>query len=53
MILTLNNGRIIEIKSVKTFMHGLGLKVVYPDGSRELFRRDEGYLLIDCYICKE
>jgi len=37
MFLTLNNGRVIEIKSAKTFMHGLGLKVVYMDNSKELF----------------
>ena len=37
LILTLNNGQIKKIKSAKTFMCGLGLKVVYPDGERDLF----------------
>jgi len=37
MILTLNNGQVKEVIKVETFMCGLGLKVVYPDGERDLF----------------
>jgi len=37
LILTLNNGRVREIVKAVAFMHGLGLKVLYPNGNRELF----------------
>jgi len=37
MILTLNNGQIKEVVKAVTFMCGLGLKVLYPNGERELF----------------
>jgi len=37
LILTLNNGRIKKIIYAKTFMCGLGLKVIYSNGERELF----------------
>jgi len=37
ILLTLSSGRIIEIRSAETFMHGIGLKVIYLNGKRELF----------------
>ena len=37
IILTLNNGKIKEIKKAETFMCGLGLKVIYLDEEKELF----------------